>query len=112
MPLLNPGLLACMADYPRDYNVLLPDTDRPQPMHAIYAASCLPVIEKRIGDGRHRVTELLEHLGVRKIERDVVQRFDPEHRSWFNVNTPADFELARQVLGSTKNIPSSKITDN
>jgi molybdopterin-guanine dinucleotide biosynthesis protein A len=99
MPMLNPDLLAVMAACPRDYDVLLPESDRPQPMHAIHAPTCLPVIERCIGAGQLRVTGLLEHLDVRRLEGEIVRRYVPAGRSWFNVNTPEDYERAREWLG-------------
>jgi len=100
MPLLHPQLLGFMAGYPRDYDVLLPDVGQPQPLHAIYARTCLPAIEQRIESGQYRVTGLLEDLKVRTIDRETVEQFDPACRSWFNVNTPEDYEWARHLMAA------------
>jgi molybdopterin-guanine dinucleotide biosynthesis protein A len=38
---------------------------------------------------------------VRYVEGDEISRFDPEHLSFFNVNTEADLERAQQLAKET-----------
>jgi molybdopterin-guanine dinucleotide biosynthesis protein A len=98
MPFLNVTLLRYMAAQPRDYDALVPVLDRPQPLHAIYARSCLPLIEESIRSGDYRATGWLGAANVHTIDRDTMQRFDPDLRSCFNMNTPADTARARQTI--------------
>jgi len=110
MPFLNPVLLRYMATLPRDYDALVPVLDRPQPLHAIYARTCLPVIEAHLREGDFKVTGWYEDANVRRIDRETMARYDPDGLSCFNMNTPEDLEFARQVVaqrqGPEEGVPS------
>jgi molybdenum cofactor guanylyltransferase len=62
---------------------------RPQPLHAYYAASALPIVSARLRDGKLRLVELLDELEVRYL--DV-----PPQRGLTNVNTPDDLTALRR----------------
>jgi len=97
MPFLSVPLLRSMASYPRDYDLLVPIIGQPQPLHAIYARSCLPLIETRLQAGLYQVTGWFGEANVRTIAQSIVEQYDPSLRSSFNVNTPEDLALARQL---------------
>jgi molybdopterin-guanine dinucleotide biosynthesis protein A len=98
MPFLNVDVLRFMAALPRDYDVLVPVVGQPQPLHAIYTISCLPAIEAYLAEGRRRVDGWFDHVRVRMIDEATVNRFDPERRTCFNMNTPSDLEWARDAI--------------
>jgi molybdopterin-guanine dinucleotide biosynthesis protein A len=98
MPFLNAGLLRSMASRPRDYEVLVPNLDRLHPLHAIYAQTCLPMIEQCLRAGRYKVTGWFEDARVRTIEREEMERYDPSLLSCFNLNTPEDYAFAKRML--------------
>jgi molybdopterin-guanine dinucleotide biosynthesis protein A len=98
MPFLNAGLLRYMASRPRDNDVLVPVVDRPQPLHAIYARSCLPLIEQRLRSGEYKAAGWFDDADVRTIEREIIAQYDPDLHSCFNMNTPEDFAFAKEVL--------------
>ncbi len=50
---------------------------------------------------RLRVRALFGLVKVRYIEGDEISRFDPEHLSFFNVNTEADLETAQRLAKET-----------
>jgi molybdenum cofactor guanylyltransferase len=101
MPLLSGALLRAMAAEPRNYGALVPLVGgQPQPLHAVYARSCLPPIRARLEAGRRSVIEMLDDLHVRWLTEDWMRRFDPLLRSTHNANTPAQLEEARQLLKS------------
>jgi molybdenum cofactor guanylyltransferase len=107
MPFLSVPLLRRMADEPRDYDVLVPlipgesrqrdDGLVFQTLHAIYSKQCLPHIEKRIAEGRKQVVGFFDDVRVRTLDVAEISRWDPELRSFFNVNTPEAMLLAAQV---------------
>jgi molybdopterin-guanine dinucleotide biosynthesis protein A len=72
-----------------------------EPLHAVYSKDCLNPIERLLEQGEIRVRALFELVKVRYIEGDEISRFDPEHLSFFNVNTEADLERAQQLLKET-----------
>jgi molybdopterin-guanine dinucleotide biosynthesis protein A len=38
--------------------------------------------------------DLLEHVNVRYLDEEEVRQFDPAGASFFNINTPADYQEA------------------
>ena len=56
-----------------------------------------------------KVTGFFDSVKVRYVEKDEIERFDTEHLSFFNVNTMADLERARKLLGR-KAIKLGKVT--
>lgn len=111
MPFLSAALLGYMGTLPRDYDVLVPVLDRPQPLHAIYARSCLPIIEQRLQVGRYQVSGWFEHANVRVIDREIVLRYDPALLSCFNMNTPEEYAFARLVLAGVPTAVSGSPPD-
>jgi molybdopterin-guanine dinucleotide biosynthesis protein A len=75
------------------------------PMHAVYSKSCLPAIEARLLQNDLRAVGFLDSVRVRVVESDEVDRFDLQHLSFFNANTPEDLQfasqLANQAIGRT-----------
>lgn len=97
MPFLNADLLQFMASEVGHHHALIPEIGQMQPLHAIYAQSCLPAIEYHLAAGRYRVTGWLDDINVQIIDQSLVERFDPTLRSCFNLNTLEDLERAREV---------------
>ncbi len=98
MPFLNVPLLEYMASQPRDYDVLIPVLDEPEPMHAIYSRACLPWMEERLRAGRYKIIGWFDKANVRRVERDTIERYDPQLRSFYNMNTPEEWGRAREML--------------
>ncbi len=65
------------------------------PMHAVYSKSCLVPIEERLRVDDLRLISFHDAVRVRVVEADQVDRFDPEHWSFFNVNTLEDLQVAQ-----------------
>ena len=107
MPFLSLPLLRRMADEPRDYDVLVPLTPGEsrqrddglifQTLHAIYSKRCLPFIEKRIAEGRKQVVGFFDDVRVRTLDLAEITRWDPDLRSFFNVNTPEAMQAAARM---------------
>jgi molybdopterin-guanine dinucleotide biosynthesis protein A len=68
-----------------------------EPLHAVYAKSCLAPVERLLEQGNLRVDALFDLVKVRYVETDEIDRFDPQHLSFFNINTRADLERAKQL---------------
>jgi len=105
MPFLNQALLRYMLGLTAGFDLVIPRLgELVEPLHAVYAKSCLAPIERLIEQGTLRINALFELVKVRYVEADEVDRFDPRHLSFFNVNTRADLERAQQLA---KEISSS-----
>jgi molybdopterin-guanine dinucleotide biosynthesis protein A len=96
MPFLNLDLLRYMIDLSPGFDVIMPRIgDYKEPLHAVYTKNCLPSMESLIKGGSLKISDLLDSVSVRYVEKDEIDRFDPEHLSFFNINTKADLEKAR-----------------
>jgi molybdopterin-guanine dinucleotide biosynthesis protein A len=103
MPFLNRDLLSCILSQAGNAEVVMPRVGRfYEPLHALYARSILPVLEERILAGQRRIRQACAGLSTRYVLEDEIARYDPEHLSFFNVNTPEDLERARAVLEDGK----------
>jgi len=99
MPFINADLLRYMIARPRDYDILAPKTgDKIEPLHAIYAKRCLPAIEKLLAAGRKKIIELYAEVKVRYLTPEEIDRYDPRHRAFFNVNTPEELQEAKAII--------------
>ncbi len=108
MPFLNRGLLQYMFSLRSGYDMVVPRVSGlPEPLHAIYSKSCLPAIETRLEAGKPMVYRLLEGVRVRFVEQDEVERFDPKHLSFFNINSMDDMEKARELLEKCQGQPGN-----
>jgi molybdenum cofactor guanylyltransferase len=100
MPLLSIPLLRHLLASSRDFDALLPRTadGQVEPLHAIYSKACLEPIRRQLDAGRRRIVSFLDDVRVRYVEEAELRRFDPELRSFFNVNTPADLAALPRLL--------------
>ena len=104
LPFLNRDLLAFMAWRPRRYQALVPRWGRRlHPLHAVYARSCLPVVESLLARPSASMRELLARLEIETLAETAIQRFDPEGLSFFNINSPDDFERAQAIWAELVN---------
>lgn len=102
MPALNPELVRYMASLSlaAGEDALVPrwrdeaGTVRVEPLHAVYSRACIRPIEKRIEQGKLKVSDLLEDVSVRYITEEDMRRYDPQLRSFCNVNTPEEWARA------------------
>lgn len=98
IPFLNQALLQHMAGLAPGFDLVIPRLGGMlEPLHAVYTKSCLAPIERQLGRGELRISALLDSVKVRYLESDEIDRFDPKHLSFFNINTEADLERARQI---------------
>ena len=91
------------ADAPRKTRRLLAKQVDLHPMHAVYAKTCLPAMKARLFTGDLRLIGFHDDVRVRVVEPAEVDRFDPQHLSFFNANTPEDLESARVLLSRATN---------
>ena len=98
MPFLNQALLSYMIQLSADFDLVVPRLGNlAEPLHAVYAKSCLAPIEQMIKQNMLMVNQLFHLVKTRYVETEEIERFDPEHLSFFNVNTKADLAMARKL---------------
>jgi molybdopterin-guanine dinucleotide biosynthesis protein A len=100
MPFLNPILLRFMLSLAHGYDVVVPHVDGfREPLHAIYGKSCLPAMQRSLEQGRRQIVSFFDQVQVRHVGQADVDRFDPLHLSFVNVNTPEDWASVQDLLG-------------
>jgi molybdopterin-guanine dinucleotide biosynthesis protein A len=100
MPFLNESLLRYMIKVADGYDFTLPRINNMyEPMHAIYSRNCIDPIKSILEQGKKVIIELFDYVKVRFVETKEIDRFDPKHLSFFNVNTLADIKRAKEILG-------------
>jgi molybdopterin-guanine dinucleotide biosynthesis protein A len=109
MPLLSAAALRAMLAIEGDYDALVPRSPRPErarnaldlePLHAVYSRACLDPLRATLDAGRRRITDFLERVRVRVVERADLALADPEGRSFRNINTPEELEEVRRLIGA------------
>ena len=91
----NLALISYFISHISNYDVVVPYwQERFQPLHAVYRRSVLPLLKEQLGRGELRPVFLYDKVRTRKIGEDEIRRLDPEGLSFFNMNTPEDYEEA------------------
>ena len=104
LPFVNLDLLRYLIGLAAGYDAVVPLTPGPnpgrpelEPLHALYRRTCLPAIERHLAAGDRRVVSFLADVRVRAVPPEEIVRFDPDCRSFFNVNTPEEWEEAEHI---------------
>jgi molybdopterin-guanine dinucleotide biosynthesis protein A len=98
MPFLNKTMLRYMLGLKDGFDLVVPRVGGyVEPLHAVYARSCLAPMERLLEQGKMQINALFELVKVRYVEAEELERFDPRRLSFFNVNTSADLEKAQQL---------------
>jgi molybdopterin-guanine dinucleotide biosynthesis protein A len=98
MPFLNQALLRYMIEVAVNYDVVVPRAgDLVEPLHAVYTKRCLAPIEGMLEQGNLKVDQLFPLVKTRYVDASEIERFDPEHLSFFNINTRADWKRAKEL---------------
>jgi len=102
MPFLNESLIRYMIKVADGYDFTLPRVNNwYEPLHAIYSRNCIDPIKTILNQGKKVIIELFNYVRVRYVEPEEIDRFDPQHLSFFNINTKADMERAIKITGGT-----------
>jgi molybdopterin-guanine dinucleotide biosynthesis protein A len=100
LPLLDASLVRFLRDLPPlDADALVPLRDgRPEPLHAIYGASCLGRIKAALLRDSLRMDGFWdEGLKVERVEEALWRARDPRGLSMFNVNSPEELQAAEAM---------------
>jgi molybdopterin-guanine dinucleotide biosynthesis protein A len=101
MPFLDPVVIAQFMSRRATVDIVMAKlAARLHPMHALYGKRCLPIVEQMIQARQLKIQEMVSYASLRVLyvtEADLLT-IDPSGRSFQNVNTPADLEVARSLL--------------
>ena len=120
-PFLQPKLLSYLVSILGEYDAVMPytystnkDIGVRNPSHsdnqitlqtlcAVYSKRCLPIIEQMLQESELRVHALQERANILTLAPEIWEPYDSEGHSFFNVNTPEDFEKAHTMVKHTNN---------
>ena len=109
-PFLVPNLLTYLVSVLDEYDAVMPYTYKAPPSNnkdapitlqtlcAAYSKRCLPIIELMLQESELRVHALQECANILTVAPEIWKTYDSEGHSFFNVNTPEDFEKARTMV--------------
>lgn len=109
MPWVQPALLSAMAAQAQSeqWDVLIPRLSAGfEPFHAIYRReACLSHVEEALAAGERKASAWFQSpsaasLRVRVLESAEISPFDPQFRSFLNLNTPAEWRAAEDLARS------------
>jgi len=108
LPFLSVPLLRSLLEQPRDYAALVPRRadGTLEMLHAIYRKTCLGAIQRRLRAGQFKLSALVADVPARFVDEAALLPYDPELRSFLNVNTPADLEVVEALL-PVRDVPTS-----
>lgn len=96
LPFLSGEAIEFLCAQLKSHDAALPQIGKQaQPLHAVYAQSCLPVFEKELqGERARRMERVLSPLDVHFIQEDAWRRFDASLKIFTNLNTPEEARTA------------------
>ncbi|MBI2911543.1 MAG: molybdenum cofactor guanylyltransferase [Chloroflexi bacterium] len=72
-----------------------------QPLHAAYRRTCWERLEPWVTAAQHPpLVELLDGMSCRWVDDEELRQMDPELRSFFNLNLPADLRRAEELIAT------------
>jgi molybdopterin-guanine dinucleotide biosynthesis protein A len=93
MPFLAPELVSAMLKMRERTDLVVPlYNDRYEPLLALYNKRCLPAIVKAIEAGERQIISFYKKVKVKTLAEKDWRAIDPEGRSFWNINTPEDWE--------------------
>jgi molybdopterin-guanine dinucleotide biosynthesis protein A len=97
-PFLNVSLLQYMSQICSTCGLVIPRIEgKVEPLCAVYSKDCVAPIGQLLKQNELKIIELFRMVTVRYIEEDEIDSFDPEHLSFFNINSQADLDRATEL---------------
>jgi molybdenum cofactor guanylyltransferase len=98
MPFLNIDLVRYLLDLAPGFDAVVPKMDdKIEPLHAIYSRNCIPYIELLQYEEKLRVSQIFSLVNTRYVAKNEITRYDPQHMSFFNLNTKGDLIRAKTL---------------
>jgi molybdopterin-guanine dinucleotide biosynthesis protein A len=105
-PFLSVGLLEYMTQICSTFDVVVPRIKKKvEPLCAVYSKTCLAPIQELLEQNELGIRKLFSMVKVKYVEEDEINNFDPEHLSFFNINSQADLNKARKLAAEKGWLP-------
>jgi molybdopterin-guanine dinucleotide biosynthesis protein A len=100
MPFLNQDLIVHLVESRKGFDVVVPRIGwMIEPLHAVYTKKCLPGIRHLIDVKKYQIVNLFPSIRVRYVDEGEIRAYDPNLRSFFNINKPQDLPEAEKLKG-------------
>ncbi|MHB1421508.1 MAG: molybdenum cofactor guanylyltransferase [Bacillota bacterium] len=95
LPFIEPDLVRFMIEHAGGYDVVVPQVGNYlQPLHAVYAKSCITPITGCLQEGIAKVVAFYHQVKVNYIGESQIKRYGDPQKMFFNVNTPDELQVA------------------
>jgi molybdopterin-guanine dinucleotide biosynthesis protein A len=80
-------------------DIVMPETSAGfEPLCAAYSKRCLEAAQNNLEQNKLKITRTFRKSRIKTISEKALRKIDPELRSFFNINTPADLQLAEEMV--------------
>jgi molybdopterin-guanine dinucleotide biosynthesis protein A len=99
-PFLQTGVIRALLEAIEPHiDVIIPVTSAGfEPLCAVYSKKCLQTIERNLDRENFKIQKIFKKLHLKPVNETTLRRLDPELRSFFNLNRPADLTRAEAML--------------
>ena len=99
MPFPQPRLIERLLERCDGKDVVIPEiAGEVEPLFAAYSKNCLPVIVDHLQNNDLKIRNILAELKVERVGEKEIDKLDPRHLSFFNINTAEDLNKAQVLL--------------
>lgn len=99
MPFVHPAVVEFLCAQADNYDVTVPrEGQYYQPLCAVYHQNCILPIEQQLAQENYRIVSFFRQVRVQPVAVAELMRFDPTGLSFFNVNTPEDYQDALRIV--------------
>ncbi len=98
MPFVESGLIKHLKGFTREYDVVVPKSERGlEPLHAFYSKNCIEPIKRELDSNNLRIISFFPHVNVKIVELDSLTASDSFKNSIKNLNTRNEYEVVKNV---------------
>ena len=98
MPFIKPALIGLLLQESGSFDVVIPEINgEVEPLFALYSKDCIPVMFEHLQRQNLKMREVIGKLNAKRIGAGEIDRLDPEHLSFFNINTEGDLKRAESL---------------
>jgi molybdopterin-guanine dinucleotide biosynthesis protein A len=91
MPFLSEPLIRHILECRDEFDLILPKIDwKIEALHGLYNRSCLPAIRELIDSQQYQVIRFFPKMRVKYIGEAEIREYDPELKTFFNINEPRE----------------------
>lgn len=108
MPLVQAGLIAELVRQADGHDVVIPVSEEyPQPLCSVYSKACIGPMRKLLESGQYKISAVFGLVRPRYLQPEDWRPFDPEGRSFMNLNRDDDLRRAETLLQAESSTTTS-----